>query len=103
MFLVLINYLKKHYKNPNLPHVVLAEKMRKRIRDGDLVAEPPAAGDRIDYVVVEGKPKEKLCFRTEDPDWAREHNLKMDRLYYIRQQVEKPMLRLPDRASSSLV
>lgn len=86
--------LKKHYKNPNLPHVVLAEKMRKRIRDGDLVAEPPAAGDRIDYVVIEGKPKEKLCFRTEDPDWAREHNLKMDRLYYIRQQVEKPMLQL---------
>ena len=36
--------LKKTYKNPNLPHVVLAEKLRKRIRDGDLVAEPPPRG-----------------------------------------------------------
>ena len=91
---VISKSLKKTYKNPNLPHVVLAEKMRKRIRDGRLVAEPPQAGDRINYVVVEGKPKEKLCYRTEDPQWCEDHGIKLDREYYIRQQIQKPMMQL---------
>ena len=92
---VISKSLKKTYKNPNLPHVVLAEKMRKRIHDGLLVAEPPQAGDRIDYVVVEGKPKEKLCYRTEDPKWCADHNnIKLDRTYYVEQQVKKPMATL---------
>lgn len=91
---VISKSLKKTYKNPNLPHVVLAEKMRKRIHDGLLVAEPPQAGDRIDYVVVEGKPKEKLCYRTEDPKWCEDHGIKLDREYYIRQQIQKPMMQL---------
>jgi len=91
---VISKSLKKTYKNPNLPHVVLAEKMRKRIHDGRLVAEPPQAGDRIDYVVIEGKPKEKLCYRTEDPKWCKDHGIKLDREYYIRQQIQKPMMQL---------
>ena len=82
------------YKNRNLPQVRLADKLKQRIRDGILVQAPPQAGDRIDYVVICGKGK--LCDCTEDPDWVQSNpkECKIDRVYYVNQQVRKPMAQL---------
>ena len=54
--------LRKTYKNENLPHVVLQKKIIQRIECGKILADPPRAGDRLSYVVVETKNKnDKLC------------------------------------------
>ena len=83
--------LKKTYKNPNLPHVVLAEKIRARILSGKMMIDPPKAGDRISYVVIETKnTKDKLCDKTENIDWVKEKKLKIDREYYVSNQLVKP-------------
>lgn len=87
--------LKKTYKNPNLPHVVLAEKIRARIRSGEMLCDPPLAGDRISYLVVQTKnSKAKLCDKTENIDYAREKKLKIDREYYVTNQLQKPLTQL---------
>ena len=84
--------LKKHYKNPNLPHVRLAEKIRQRILDGEMMTDPPKPGDRISYVVVQTKnTKDKLCDKTEDLGWVKDHpKVKIDREYYVSNQIQKP-------------
>ena len=59
------------YKNPGrMGHVVLWRKIIARIESGECVQAPPRAGDRLEYVVVEGKGKQYE--RCEDPDWIRE-------------------------------
>ena len=51
---VISKSLRRSYKNEDsLGHVVLAKKMRKRIENGEIVMDPPRAGDRINYVIVE--------------------------------------------------
>jgi DNA polymerase elongation subunit (family B) len=89
---VVTKSLKKTYKNPNLPHVVLAEKIRQRILDGEMMTDPPKAGDRISYVIVQTKnTKDKLCDKTEDLKWVNDHpKIKIDREYYVTNQIMKP-------------
>lgn len=71
------------YKNPDsMGHVVLWRKILSRIDSGEIVQAPPRAGDRIEYVVVEGKGKQ--FNRCEDIDWVKAKKLKIDRLYYAR-------------------
>lgn len=83
--------LKKTYKNPNLPHVVLANKIRQRILDGKMMVEPPRPGDRIPYVIIQtNNTKDKLCDKTEDISWVKEKKKKIDREYYVTNQLMKP-------------
>jgi len=84
--------LKKTYKNPNLPHVVLSKKTCQRIDDGEILCDPPRPGDRISYVVIEtSNTKDKLCNKSEDLDWLKTHKkLKIDREYYVSNQILKP-------------
>lgn len=56
------------YKNPeSMGHINLWKKMLQRIDSGAMIRAPPRAGDRIEYVVVEGPGKQ--FFRCEDPAW----------------------------------
>lgn len=86
--LVITASLAKTYKNENLPHVCLANKLRAR-------KEEVQVGDRIPFIFIEDKEGKvtKKFERAEDPKYAKEHNLKIDRLSYL-DQVSKPILGL---------
>jgi DNA polymerase elongation subunit (family B) len=85
--LVITASLAKSYKTNNLPHVFLANKLKAR-------KEEVQVGDRIPYIFVESPdPKTKKFEKAEDPVYAKENNLKFDRMSYL-DQVIKPVLAL---------
>jgi len=89
--LVLSKRLGSEYKNENLAHVVVRNKIRERAPGSE-----PSSGDRVQFVLVEaldakGKPSKKMYEKAEDPDWVKEHNLKLDYGYYLKHQFETPV------------
>ncbi|KAI5137394.1 DNA polymerase delta subunit 1 [Nematocida ausubeli] len=70
----------------SLAHVALAERMKKREGTG------PGLGDRVPYVIITGKGP--LHERSEDPVYALNNNLPIDTLYYLKNQITKPLERL---------
>ncbi|KAH9385583.1 DNA polymerase delta subunit 1 [Nematocida major] len=70
----------------SLAHVSLAERMRKREGSG------PGLGDRVSYVIRAGS--EPLHERSEDPVYALRNNVPIDTLYYLKNQLSKPLERL---------
>lgn len=83
--LIITAALNKDYKNENMPHVQLAKKMRAR-------KEIVQVGERIPYIFVENKnPKAANYDKSEDPTYAKEYNLKIDRGYYI-DHIRKPIM-----------
>ena len=83
--LLLTKQLAKTYKNSNLPHVHVAQKLRDRNQEVHI-------GDRIPFVYVEIKSEtNKLKYEfAEDPLYAKEHNLKMNRKIYF-EHIIKPI------------
>ena len=79
--------LKSSYKNDNLPHVQMVKRMKERDEGSE-----PRTGERFGYVVIDD-PKRgvELTERTEDPSYALEHGMKIDYIYYLKQQLEKPI------------
>ncbi len=70
-----------------LPHIELAKKIAKRNP-----SEAPVVGDRIGFVIIRGNLL--LSKRSEDPRYAREHNLQIDSDYYIYSQLFPPIERI---------
>jgi len=87
--LYLSKQLKSGYKNENLAHVKVAQKMKERSPGSE-----PQQGDRVRYVIVKGPKKSKLYERSEDPEYAREHNIPIDYQYYFENQMKTPILDL---------
>ena len=79
------------YKNKQ-PHVQLVEKIKER---GGTV---PGVGDRVPFVIVQGKrrkkSKELFVDRAEDPAFVLENNLPLDTEYYVEKQILPPVLRI---------
>lgn len=73
----------------NQAHVALAEKMRKRD-----AGTAPNLGDRVPYVIVQGKKGEPAYSRAEDPLFVLEHNLPLDNNYYLENMLRKPLERI---------
>ena len=76
---------------PNIGHVILADKMKKRDP-----ASAPTSGDRIPCVFVEDlinptNPKTKSSERCEDPEYVVKNNLNLDIIYYIENQLKNPL------------
>jgi DNA polymerase I len=69
------------------PHVELVKKLKKRSP-----SEAPGMGDRIGYVIVKGL--QLMSDRAEDPDYVKQHNLKIDSKYYIESQILPPLERV---------
>jgi DNA polymerase elongation subunit (family B) len=87
--LVVTKTYKTNYKSANIPHKILAEKMY--LRDP---GSAPKANDRVPYVFLETKdPHAKQYEKVEHPDYAKEHNLKIDALYYM-DQIKNPITQL---------
>lgn len=88
-FIISKSLSKAIYKNCNLPHVYLAQKIRRRIREQRLLKVPPQTGDRVPYVIVTGIGK--LYERAEDPGYCEQHKLRLDLGYYVDKQLRKPI------------
>jgi hypothetical protein len=85
--LLLSQQLGDKYKNNNLPHVAVRDKMRAR-RPGS----EPQSGDRIPYLLVDtGDPRAKGYEKSEDPVWVKEHNLPIDYRYYFDKKYLNPI------------
>jgi hypothetical protein len=90
--LVISSLLGATYKTENLPHVHLVKKLKER-------SNAPQVGDRIPYIFVETNGKDKgtgdvqKYLKVEDPDYAKEHNLRYDRVVYL-EHIAKPILGL---------
>jgi DNA polymerase elongation subunit (family B) len=71
----------------NLPQVQLANRMT--IRDP---GSAPKSGQRFKFIYVNDPTRDdKLSSRSEDILFAKQNNLKPDYLYYLNQQVKKPI------------
>ena len=89
---VISKALRSGYKNPqSLPHVAVAEKLKKRR------GYPPASGERVPYVFVRdaANPDGLQAQRAEDPEYVKEHaEVEVDTLYYITNQIMSPITTL---------
>ena len=86
--LIISKSLRGFYKNPKqIAHKVLADRMGERDP-----GNKPMVNDRIPYVYVQTKTKSKLQGdRIEHPDFLREQGLNPDYLFYITNQIMKPV------------
>jgi DNA polymerase delta subunit 1 len=84
---VMSKQLRTGYKVSALPHVTVAKKTLER------TGTPIPSGTRVRFVYVEDptNPDGKSSDRAEDPEYAVEHRMTIDRLYYIDHQLRKPL------------
>ena len=89
--LVITKSLRGFYKNPDqIAHKVLADRIG--IRDP---GNKPSSNDRIPYVYIETKDKPKLQGdRIETPEFIKENSLKPDYMFYITNQIMKPVAQI---------
>lgn len=90
--LVISKSLSKESKDytSTAPHVTLSKKLE--IRD---VHTAPRMGDRVPYVITASGDKNiKTHEKAEDPLYAIEHNLQIDRQYYLMNQLRNPVERI---------
>jgi DNA polymerase delta subunit 1 len=85
--LVLSQSLAESYKNENLAHVRVRNKMREREPGSE-----PKPGDRVPYVLVRSNVKNATQGdRAEDPVWVSKHNLPLDYDYYFTNKFMTPV------------
>jgi len=87
---VMSKTLKTGYKNEVQPHLIVANKIFER------TGFPVPSGARVPFVYVEdaSKADEKQSFRAEDPIYAKDHGLVVDRLFYAEHQLRNPIVSL---------
>ena len=89
--LAITRALRSDYKNPNqIAHKVLADRIGKRDP-----GNKPKSGDRIKFVFINNtNTKALLGERIETPEYITENKLKIDYMYYITNQLMKPLQQL---------
>ena len=87
---VISKTIRTGYKTDCLPHVHVARKIHQRR------GFPLPSGTRVPYVFIENEaePDQKQAAKAEDPAYALENGLTIDRLYYIEHQLREPLLSL---------
>lgn len=91
-YFVVSKSLKSHYKNPEAQvHKNLADRMAERDP-----GNKPQINDRIPYVYIDIGDREVSLQgeRVEHPNYIREHNLRPDYLFYITNQIAKPICQI---------
>ena len=84
--LVLSQKLADSYKNKNLAHVLVRDKMRKREPGSE-----PQSGDRVRYVIIQDYTAEQQYKKAEDPVWVEKKGLKLDYQYYFTNKFMNPV------------
>ncbi|AGE56179.1 DNA polymerase [Paramecium bursaria Chlorella virus NE-JV-1] len=89
---VMSKTLRTGYKNEMQPHLIVANKIFER------TSFPVPSGARVPFVYVEDKNNidAKQSMRAEDPTFAKDNGLIVDRLFYIEHQLMKPLISLFD-------
>ncbi|AGE55819.1 DNA polymerase [Acanthocystis turfacea Chlorella virus MN0810.1] len=89
---VMSKTLKTGYKNEMQPHLIVANKILDR------TGVPVPSGARVPFVYVEDDDNIDLkqSMRAEDPTFAKDNGLVVDRLFYIDHQLLKPLVSLFD-------
>ena len=82
--------LRGGYKNDKQPHLYVAKKLAARR------GYPVPSGSRVPYVFIEDldNPACLQAEKAEDPEYAREHGLPLDLLYYLEHQLASPVCAL---------
>jgi DNA polymerase delta subunit 1 len=72
------------------PHLIVANKIVQR------TGNPVPSGARVPFVYIEDKSNadSKQSMRAEDPVYAQDNGLIIDRLFYIEHQLKKPIISL---------
>ena len=98
-YFVITKKLNAAYANPEqIVHKVLADRMGERDP-----GNKPQSNDRIPYAYVKTPTVPKLQGdRVEHPNYITEHNLKLDYLFYITNQISKPVCQVYGLALESL-
>ena len=86
--LIISKAIRGWYKNPkSIAHKVLADRMGKRDP-----GNKPAIGSRIPYIYIQTKGNVKLQGdKIEHPDYIKQEGLKPDYMFYITNQIMKPL------------
>ena len=85
--LILSQKLADKYKNTNLPHVKVRDKIREREPGSE-----PQSGDRVQFVIIETKNATHKQFeKSEDPKWVVDNKLKLDYHYYFTNKFMIPL------------
>jgi len=90
--LTLSQSLAAEYKNPNLSHVVVRDKMKARAPGSE-----PQPGDRVPYVFIKTPdPRAKAYEKAEDPLWVQSHGdeIKIDYYHYFTNKYVEPISQL---------
>lgn len=53
-----------------------------------------STGEQVEYVIVNGHKNEKTTFLAEDPEYARQHALPLNRLWYFEHAIREPVGKL---------
>lgn len=80
--------LRSNYKNQNLPHLIVAKKRQQR------GGTPFRSGERVPFIYVQADMDLGVSQRAEDAEYAKEHALPIDTLYYIKNQLLTPLVTL---------
>lgn len=84
----------------NLPHIQLAKRMKERDE-----GSAPISGQRFGFIIVNDSTRSsELSARSEDPKYAKQNGLLPDYLFYLDQQIRKPLtkfLALLDRSEET--
>ena len=91
--LIMSKRLGSEYKNNNLAHVVVRDKIKERMPGSE-----PMSGDRVQFVITKGTGKE-MYKKAEDPAWVREHGIALDYAYYAKHQFDGPISDLTEPLS----
>lgn len=85
--LILSQQLGDSYKNPNLPHVRVRDKMRERKPGSE-----PQSGDRVPYILVKtDDPKAKAYEKAEDPVFMKDNDIPIDYHHYFTNKFLNPI------------
>lgn len=90
-YLIISKSLKSRYENPEqIVHKALADRIGERDP-----GNKPQPNDRIPYVYIDTPKKVSLQGdRVEHPDFIRKHGLKPDYVFYITNQIMKPVSKI---------
>ena len=86
--LIISKSLREFYKNPDsIAHKVLADRIGKRDP-----GNKPSVGSRVPYVYIQTKKNVELQGdKIENPDFIKKNKLKPDYMFYITNQIMKPV------------
>lgn len=82
-----VSILSNEMANINQAHVQVVRKMRERQPGSE-----PQSGDRVPYILINtGDSKARAFEKSEDPAYAKEHNLPIDYAYYFLNKFLNPV------------